>query len=266
MFLLFYRKGGKFWPSSAYHRIMLCLNGLFGSLTVLTAFVSVKFMPVPDAITLIFTAPLFTMVLAALFLKDKLTVIKVISGMTLMVGIVLVTQPTFLFEVNHNVLKGAWKFENEFSNSNQDEKNTSQLDAAPHDRDSSYLLGAMVALSSALFSAIVCVITSKIGNNVPTTLQLLYIALFSLSISCFLPCIDNVDYFFRAKIVDITALNWGLYVGLSLSGMFSYRLAFKACKMIQPAIVATLRTTEIVIAFIAQSILNSFSVTYYLFC
>ena len=54
--------------------------GLFGSLTMLTSFACVKFMPVPDAITLIFTAPLFTMVLAAMFMKEKITIIKTISG------------------------------------------------------------------------------------------------------------------------------------------------------------------------------------------
>ena len=72
--------GDKFWPSTTYQRILLCLVGLCGSLTMLTSFACVKFMPVADAITLIFTAPLFTMVLAAVFMKDKVTIIKTISG------------------------------------------------------------------------------------------------------------------------------------------------------------------------------------------
>ena len=59
---------------------MLCMVGLFGSLTMLTSFACVKFMPVADAITLIFTTPLFTMVLAAVFMKDKITIVKTISG------------------------------------------------------------------------------------------------------------------------------------------------------------------------------------------
>ena len=54
--------------------------GLFGSLRMLTSFACVKFMPVADAITLIFTTPLFTMVLAAVFMKDKITIVKTISG------------------------------------------------------------------------------------------------------------------------------------------------------------------------------------------
>ena len=106
--------------------------GVFGSLTMLTSFACVKFMPVADAITLIFTAPLFTIVLAAVFMKDKVTIIKTISGnqfpiiihlmnysfhffvftnvtfliflgVVLMAGIVLVTKPSFLFNYNDGV-------------------------------------------------------------------------------------------------------------------------------------------------------------------
>merc|ERR1712242_650872 len=109
MSLIILIKGDSFWPSSAYQRIMLCMVGLFGSLTMLTSFACVKFMPVPDAITLIFTAPLFTMVLAAMFMKERVTIVKAISGMVLMAGIVLITKPSFLFPDNNNdVLKSAW--------------------------------------------------------------------------------------------------------------------------------------------------------------
>ena len=76
----FLKTGEKFWPSSTYQRVMLCVLGLFGSLIMLTSFSCIKFMPVADAITLMFTTPLFTIVLAAVFLKDKITTIKTISG------------------------------------------------------------------------------------------------------------------------------------------------------------------------------------------
>ena len=54
--------------------------GLFGSITMIASFACVKFMPVPDAITLIFTTPLFTMVIAAIFMKERITLIKAGSG------------------------------------------------------------------------------------------------------------------------------------------------------------------------------------------
>ena len=56
--------------------------------------------------TLIFTNPLFTMIFAAVFLGHRLTIIKNLSALVLMVGIILVTKPPFLFpetESNDNV-------------------------------------------------------------------------------------------------------------------------------------------------------------------
>ena len=93
--------------------------------------------------TLIFTNPLFTMFLAAIFLGHKLTIIKNISGIVLilinrcnsihnifiishfdftnfsaiilMAGIILVTKPPFLFPSPTDNPKNATKFENFFN-------------------------------------------------------------------------------------------------------------------------------------------------------
>merc|ERR1712062_911412 len=48
------------------------------------------------------------------------------------------------------------------------------------------------------------------------------------------------------------AYEWGLYIGISCSGMLGFLFEFKSCQMVPPGTVATLRTTEIVVAFVAQ--------------
>ena len=103
MTFILFMKGEKILPTSVYHRIMLSLIGLFGSIIMLTSFISVKLMPVPDAITLMFTTPLFTIMFSALFLNDKVSWIKAISGLGLMSGIVQVTQPSFIFKGNDSI-------------------------------------------------------------------------------------------------------------------------------------------------------------------
>ena len=67
-------------PKTSNQRIMLVLVGISGSLMMLTSFACVRFMPVSDATTLIFTSPLFTMILSAVIMKERLTVLKVIIG------------------------------------------------------------------------------------------------------------------------------------------------------------------------------------------
>ena len=54
-------------------------------------------MPVPDALCIIFACPVVTIVLSAIMLGDKLNFLKCISGTVLLLGVVLVCQPPFLF-------------------------------------------------------------------------------------------------------------------------------------------------------------------------
>jgi drug/metabolite transporter (DMT)-like permease len=54
-------------------------------------------MPVPDALCIIFACPVVTMVLSAIMLGDKLNSVKYFSGTLLLLGVVLVCQPPFLF-------------------------------------------------------------------------------------------------------------------------------------------------------------------------
>ena len=72
--------GGCIWPKTCTQRIMLILVGISGSLMMLTSFACIKFMPVSDATTLMFTSPLFTIILSAVFMKERLTYLKALIG------------------------------------------------------------------------------------------------------------------------------------------------------------------------------------------
>lgn len=258
MTFILFMKGEKILPTSVYHRIMLSLIGLFGSIIMLTSFICVKLMPVPYAITLMFTTPLFTIMFSALFLNDKVSWIKAISGLGLMSGIVQVTQPSFIFKGNNSILKEVVEKENVTKDVTQEvAKDIITEDTFLNDSDDHYFIGALVALSSAVFMGAIYVITTKIKKEVTSVLQLLYMAMFALFISGFLPFIDYTDHFFTSKMTDITPYDWGLYVAVSCSGIFGFWLALMACRMIDPAIVSTLRTTEIVVAFLGQNILTN---------
>ena len=80
IFYSLYVLGNQLWPKTMFERIMVILVGMLGSLTMLTAFTCVILMPVSDATVLMFTTPLFTMIFAAIFLKERLTVLKMICG------------------------------------------------------------------------------------------------------------------------------------------------------------------------------------------
>ena len=64
----------------------------------------------------------------------------------------------------------------------------------------------------------ICLALFQIGNEVSTTLQLLYIAIFAFLVAGFVEFLDEKDRFFTPDIVKITAYEWGLYIGISCSG------------------------------------------------
>ena len=73
---------------------------MVGAISFITSLASVSFMPVPDALCIIFACPVVTMVLSAVMLGDRLNSVKCFSGTMLLIGVVLVCQPPFLFP-NH---------------------------------------------------------------------------------------------------------------------------------------------------------------------
>ena len=83
--------------SSKRITIMTIIQGLLGGLMIICSFSCVLFMPLGDALTLIFSSPLITMILASVFLGHKLRLFKITLGAVLLSGIILVVRPPFFF-------------------------------------------------------------------------------------------------------------------------------------------------------------------------
>ena len=56
------------------------------------------------------------------------------------------------------------------------------------------------------------------GNEVSTTLQLLYVGVFAFLVAGFVEFLDERDRFFTPNIIKITAYEWGIYIGIAFSG------------------------------------------------
>ena len=77
--------------------VLLIFQGLSNGLCVLGEFMCVSFMPIGDATAIIFSSPLPSMVLSALFLGHTLKLYKMSCGIMLYLGVILVVKPPFLF-------------------------------------------------------------------------------------------------------------------------------------------------------------------------
>ena len=58
---------------------------------------SLTLMPVPDALCIIFACPVVTIFLSFLVLQDRITIPKILSGASLLLGVMFVCKPPFMF-------------------------------------------------------------------------------------------------------------------------------------------------------------------------
>ena len=83
------RMAGPDWATTG----LAALQGTAGSLAVVCSMLSVAYMPVPDALCIIFSNPAVTILLSALLLGEPLSLLKLLSAVLLVGGAALVCQP-----------------------------------------------------------------------------------------------------------------------------------------------------------------------------
>ena len=82
-------------PSCQYR--FVAMQGLFSGARIFLQFACLAYMPLGDALTLVFTEPLWTLMLSKLVLKISIGVWKMVFGVVLIGGMVLCIQPPFIF-------------------------------------------------------------------------------------------------------------------------------------------------------------------------
>ena len=86
-------------PSSTNIRVKfwIVLQALLGALRLYLSFSCLQYLPLGDALTIIFTEPLFTVVLSFILLKASIGFMQIILCIGLLAGMTLSIQPPFLF-------------------------------------------------------------------------------------------------------------------------------------------------------------------------
>uniref|UniRef100_A0A3Q3RCC9 Solute carrier family 35 member G1 n=1 Tax=Monopterus albus TaxID=43700 RepID=A0A3Q3RCC9_MONAL len=93
--LLIYHKTGFLGPRDK--RIYLVLRGLFGSSGMILLFYAIQQMPLADATVIMFSNPVFTSLLAWVFLKERCTIWDCVFTVFTLTGVILIARPQFLF-------------------------------------------------------------------------------------------------------------------------------------------------------------------------
>lgn len=75
----------------------LCARGAVGVFNIFLFYNSLRFLPVGDALSVWFTAPSITSILAALTLKEPYTPLEALCGLVSLIGVICVVHPPALF-------------------------------------------------------------------------------------------------------------------------------------------------------------------------
>ena len=121
-----------------------------------------------------------------------------------------------------------------------------------------YSVGAVLGLATAMCTAAYCCLTSKLDTAVDTSVQLLYIGVFCLPLApvALLAGGNATNRFFDGGVADIPLQDWMGLLGVSVTGLLAFYLELKALTMVPPSVFATLETSQIVVAFAAQCVMN----------
>ena len=248
------------WPSIGERpnmvRAMIVLQGLMSGFMLIAAFYSIIYMPLGDAMALHFTSPLFTMIMAAIFLSHSLRLYKTFCGTLLLIGAALVIQPPFLF----NAMSEPDMMQEAIVNS------TSLMDfqalftfetfdlKAFNNHSTMYYIGAIIALVAALTDGIINVSISWCAE-VKSFVLLWWGGLGGLLAVLISFTTDENTMLLSPKIVEIPVSNWLAFGLISIGGIVGFFCMTKSLQLIDPTLVAFLRALEIILGYAVQIVI-----------
>ncbi|KAK2865977.1 hypothetical protein Q7C36_002033 [Tachysurus vachellii] len=200
-------------------RVYLFLRGFLGSNAMILLYYAVLQMPLADATVITFSNPVFTSLLAWIFLKERCTLWDVVFTMFTLTGVVLIARPPFLFGREFS------GFESNYGN---------------------HIKGTIAAFSSAIAAACTMVILRKMGKNVHYYLAVWYYALLG-----FIECIVVLFVIDEWAVPSCGWDRWNL-MAIGVLGIGGQTFLTKALQVEKAGPVALMRTTDVVLAFILQ--------------
>uniref|UniRef100_A0A3Q1FD57 Solute carrier family 35 member G1 n=1 Tax=Acanthochromis polyacanthus TaxID=80966 RepID=A0A3Q1FD57_9TELE len=202
-------------------RVFLVLRGFIGSNAMILLFYAVQQMPLADATVIMFSNPVFTSLLAWVFLKEKCTIWDCVFTVFTLTGVILIARPPFLFGERVRGIEGNY---------------------------TNHIKGTIAAFAGAIAAACTFVVLRKMGKSVHYYLSVWYYAVIGLVES-----VITVSVLGEWKIPSCGRDRWMLIL-IALLGVVGQIFLTKALQIEKAAPVALMRTVDVVLAFIFQFI------------
>ena len=230
-------------------RISLIFCGILVGISNLGDLIAVTFMPLGDAMAIILSGVLPTMIFSRIFLKERLKLYKLICTLFIISGIILVTRPPFFFKDNMNSISNNTNFD-------------SATNAYTSENDSLgrmyYYYGVISALICTVSGGAIGVLLKILTQNKSTStieLPFLFGGFGCLISALFVPVFGGNQkiIFPSSEVEQYDTWEWLSLFIVVLIGISNFYLWLKSIKLIGPVIFGFVRTSEIIVAYLIQT-------------
>ena len=232
-------------------RAFFLLATFCGGIFNLTDLVAVQYMPIGDAMTIILCGAIPTVILAAIFLDERLRLFKMICCVFVVTGIILVIRPPFLFNY-----EAATMISNNYSESN----NITLIKTEKPKTHNHYYVGALGAficmMSNAIFRTMIKIVHQNKSSR-SSELMLLYHGILCVIISFLMTLIEsNQRILFPSDEVEpYDTWQWLSLAAFAVVGVSKFFMRLKALQLVGPVVVGFVRTSEILVSYLVEIII-----------
>lgn len=150
-------------------RKLLIYRGLAGVVGMISGFFAIKFINPSDFKAINHSSIVITAILARIFLKEKLTLAHILASLLTITGVMLISQPTFLFPDNSSVMTNATNLRDK---------------SGGHENHLYVTIGVCFALAAAFGGGSAKVLLKKLcTNKVHFSIATIYASYFGIPIS-----------------------------------------------------------------------------------
>jgi len=248
-------------PASLTDSLLVISQGMLNGVRVGLTFLSMKYLPIGDALTIKLTEPIWTLLLAKIFLKTPIGLWKLAFSVSVFVGIVLCAQPPFIFD---HFYKSAEEDSsvmvllnsvNSASVSHKDSgPNVTSHSVSELRRGDSYYLGLTCALSTGVFGAVANILVSRC-HSVSSVVLTFWSGVGSAVTALLYGFLLDQEDILLYKPMSLNFLEYLNLILLASLGLLGFLLLTRALQLIPPTTVAVIRVTEIVFAYVLQTVI-----------
>lgn len=242
--------------------LTVCGCSLTFSIMTLTVYIGVSLLPVSDLVVLCHTSSVFTLLFSACILRLRITVLKAVLCLTALSGACMVVQPTFLFQndvTSYDVTNKSDVIGNNMT--------TTTTEGSSNHNSDNYLLGVVMSLTCAVFAALSNVLSAK-AKRCPLPLFMAVGGLGTLMVALLCPFLDLPNRFIMQQATPLLsstpssplsspslAEQMPYVAGVTVGSLLGGLLIVYACQVVSPALVAVVRSSEILLALFADYVI-----------